>query len=94
LNEQVTFNSNGFNHLRFHMEHKARTKAEQVYKLSFLPHVRTVIIKASEIEEHRKINKSEYWSLCATIGKEELKVRVVIRRIGNGKLHFWSVMKA
>ena len=92
LNEQITFNSDGFNHLRFHLEHKARTQAEQVHKLNFLPHVRTVLIKASKIESYRKINKSEYWALCATIGKGNLKVRVIIRRIGNGKMHFWSVM--
>ena len=93
LGEWITFNSNGFNHLRFHTDRKVRSLSEQIHKLNFLPHVRTAIKEAKMTEGYRKINGAEYWALLMTIGKGNLKIRVIIRRIGKGKMCFWSVMR-
>jgi len=34
----------------------------------------------------------EYWGLIAIVGQRGLKVRTVLRRVGDGNITFWSVM--
>lgn len=34
----------------------------------------------------------EYWGFVAIIGEKKIKVRTVLRRVGNGNITFWSVM--
>ena len=34
----------------------------------------------------------EWWGFVAIFIKQDIKVRVVLRRIGDGNVHFWSVM--
>jgi hypothetical protein len=99
LHENIEFNSDGFNHLRFNSKRKPRELVEQIYKLSLLPLVIPVIKTTHIIESNRvKIlsngKRIEYWSLVGKVGKNKSIVRVVLRRTGvSGKLHFWSVMK-
>ncbi len=35
---------------------------------------------------------TEYWAFVAIIGDNQIKIRVVLRRAGNGSIIFWSVM--
>lgn len=105
LNSLVYFNMKGFNHLRFKIDNTPRSKKESLYKISLLPLVRPVIYKAINIKKYqkryspiggsnKKIYKNiEYWSLVERVGKKKVLIKVILRRIGNGKIHFWSVMK-
>lgn len=34
----------------------------------------------------------EYWGLVAIVGTKQIKVRAVLRRVGDGNITFWSVM--
>jgi len=34
----------------------------------------------------------EWWGFVAIFIKQEIKVRVVLRKVGEGNIHFWSVM--
>ncbi len=34
----------------------------------------------------------EYWGLVAIVGDKKIKVKTVLRRIGDGNITFWSVM--
>jgi len=34
----------------------------------------------------------EYWGLRAIVGQKKLRIRVILRRVGNGNITFWSVM--
>jgi hypothetical protein len=49
-------------------------------------------------QEHEHVEKSEskpaseYWGLVAIFKGEKLKV--IVRKVGNGGLHFWSVIPA
>ncbi len=92
IGEQVFFNAKGFKHLRFRTDGTPRNPKESIYKLSLLPLVRSVIYKAVEIDEYRK-GKIEYWGIVARVGKGSHKVKVILRRVGAGNIHFWSVMK-
>jgi hypothetical protein len=42
------------------------------------------------IDEYKNINNAEYWSLSTTYGDN--LITVIIRRINNKELHFYSIM--
>jgi len=95
----------GFNHLRFKVNNTPRNPKEAMYKLGLLPLARPVIHRASFIDSYKsrispigssrkKIYKNiEYWSIVAVVGKQNTKIRVILRKIGTGPIHFWSIMK-
>ena len=105
LRNYIFFNMLGFNHLRFKIDGSPRNPKEAMYKLGLLPLVRPAIHSAAKIEKNerrlspvggsrKKVFKEiEYWSVIEVVGRKEVKIRVVFRRIGTGNVHFWSVMK-
>ena len=108
LSQHIYFNSDGFNHLRFNVDGTPRNPKEQMYKLGLLPLTIPVIKNAAQIQAYRKImspigrkkingkkilKEVEYWSLIAITGRQKVKIKVIIRRIGTGNSHFWSVCK-
>ncbi len=98
LDEDIVFNSKGFYHLKYKSSGTKRPKKEQLYKIGLLPLVIPVIKKATEIHDYKRINLDnnkyiDIWELRATAGKQYTQVSVVLRRIGDGKIHFFSVWK-
>lgn len=105
LRDYVHFNMRGFNHLRFKIDNTPRGKAEAMYKMGLLPLVKPVIYHAKTAEYERRLapvggsrkpvlKEIDYWGLTAVVGKQNVKVRVVLRRlVGSNQIHFWSVMK-
>lgn len=103
----IIFNSDGFHHLQF-SGRTERNKKEQLLKFSLLPLALDIIKKSGTIQEYRKLltpigkpsagngsipmKEVEYWGLVARIGDSKIKVRTVLRRIGDGNITFWSVM--
>ena len=103
----VILNSDGFHHLQFSAR-RERNKREQLFKFNLLPLGLELIRKSATVQEYRKLlmpvgKKStrdgfvpmkvvEYWGLVAIIGENKIKVRTVLRRIGDGNIIFWSVM--
>jgi hypothetical protein len=106
LKEDVAFNARGFHHLLNDADGTPRTVNERIYKLTLVPLAVPVIRNATsvaeerdvEMRENRKKNavlkKAKTYSLVAVVGrKNPVAVRVVLLRIGNGKLMFRSIMK-
>lgn len=107
--QEVTLNSDGFHHLQF-SSRRERDKNEQILKFNLVPLAIKIIRKTSTLQEYRKNliedgNKSqrdgltplklvEYWGFVAIVGEKHIRVRVILRRTGNGKIIFWSVMPA
>jgi hypothetical protein len=107
FNESVVLNSDGLHHLRYSAR-RERNKREQILKLSLVPLAIEVIKHSGTVQEYRRIwqavgkpsardnlrpaKEVEYWCLVAIAGKRMTKVRVILRRVGDGKLTFWSVM--
>ena len=107
IREYVFFNSDGFSHLRFHVDGTPRNPKEQMYKLGLLPLVIPVIKIAKRVEQYeRKLNpigrkkkagkkilkEIQYWALVDVVGKQNVKLKVILRKIGTGRIHFWSVV--
>ncbi len=77
-----------------------------MYKLTLFPLVVSVIKKATSIDEQREImirssrkkgaqlKAATSYALVARVGKKKpIKIRVIVIKIGAGKLIFRSVMK-
>ncbi len=103
----VMLNSDGFHHLQFSAR-RERNKAEQLLKFRLLPVALDVIRRSGTIQEYRKetiavgkahsrdglkrVKNVEYWGLIAIVGSRPIRVRVILRRVGDGNITFWSVM--
>jgi hypothetical protein len=103
----VILNSDGFHHLQF-SGRKERNKREQLLKFNLLPLALDIIRKSGTVQEYRRLltligkpsaqngsipmKEVEYWGLVAIIGDSKIKIRTVLRRVGDGNITFWSVM--
>jgi hypothetical protein len=97
--QNVVLNSDGFHHLRYAMR-RERNKEEQVLKFTLMPLGLHILKTATTLQEYRKgryfiegeIKTIEWWGFIAIFVKQEIKIRVVTRKVGDGNIHFWSVM--
>jgi|SRR3989344_4944465 len=103
----VVLNSDGFHHLQFSAR-RERNKREQIFKFDLLPFGMEIIKKSGTVQEYRKLltpigkkspidgsvkmKEVEYWGLVAIVGPKGVKMRTVLRRVGDGNITFWSVM--
>ena len=103
----MVLNSDGFHHLQFSAR-REREKKEQLLKFSLLPLALEIVRKSGTIQEYRKLltpigkkssrdgaismKEVEYWGLVAIVGSKRIKVRMVLRRVGDGNITFWSTM--
>lgn len=92
IGERVVFGSAGFHHLRFRANGKERKFSEQMYKLGLLSLVRPTIRLAKDFSYQNR-GGIEYWGLEAVVGRQNVKIRVILRKINGSSIHFWSVMK-
>ena len=104
----VALTSDGFNHLLHKPNRQPRNVAEQRLKLRLLKKALQILERAGTVQEYRarlekdgkpgrdgfsKTKNVEYWGFHDIVGTEvKILVRVVVRRVGDGKFHFWSVM--
>lgn len=104
LNQEIYFNSDGFNHLINNGLGSRRLITEIRHKMRLVPLVVPVIKMATDasyekrmVRKNRKKNAplviAEFWGITAKVGKSPIAVRVVIKRVGDaGRFFFWSVM--
>jgi hypothetical protein len=107
FDDDIVLNSDGFHHLRYSAR-RERSKEEQVLKFTLLPLGLHVLKTATTLQEYRKLlspvgDKArrdgavtmklvEWWGFVAIFVKQDIKVRVIARKVGDGNVHFWSVM--
>lgn len=101
IDDYICFNMAGFKHLIYKGKHR-RTQAAIYNRLVLIPLILPVIKSCEEETEVRIRNemvdgkkvKVTYYSLEANVGKENVRVRVVTRKMGSkGKHYFLSIMK-
>ena len=104
---QVILNSDGFHHIQFSAR-RERPRQEQLLKFHLLPLALEVVRKSGTIQEYRKLlspvgkrsaidnsipmKEIEYWAFIAIIGEQRVKIKAIVRRVGDGNHVFWSVM--
>ena len=87
--EKVYFNHDGFKHLLM-KNNKYRTISEQTRRLKLMTHVVDIMLNSKKFDKYRIINGIQYWSLYKH--HKNRTVTVIIRKFGNQKAHFYSIM--
>jgi hypothetical protein len=103
--QSVFLGLEGFKHLCVSATGE-RKREEQVQRFELLPlalyiletttkppaYRRRFCPMASGTSPSKKTELVQWWSFVHIFRKEGMAVRVVVRKVGQGKLHFWSVM--
>lgn len=101
LKEVVYFNNQGFHHATHDGRGKLRIQADARMRLNLLPDVNTVIASSTTFgSPPRVIPKSDpqnkqakelvFYELSKRFNSHK-EVSVILRRVGNGRLHYFSV---
>lgn len=85
----INFNHYGWSHL-IKKGSQRRTPKDIVRRLRLVVHARSILLEKSDYQEHRIIYNSQFWSFHFVIKKK--LIIVVIRKVNNGPLHFFSIM--
>jgi len=88
-NEKVYFNNYGFNHL-IRKRGVKRYIWDTKRRMVLLKYVKRVINSKNTEVEYRK-DKQKFWALIKII--QGRKIKVILRKIGKGKLHFFSIFE-
>lgn len=95
-NELVYFNKYGFKHL-IRKGRKYRESSEQIWRMKLLPYTISVLKNAKKIYTHKEddngITIAYFWEIRYKISVENniITLCVILRKLGIGKLHFFSV---
>jgi hypothetical protein len=108
LHSDIHFTSEGFEHIVYKRARAERDKNSQTMRFKLLPLAVKLIGLSTTFQEYeedvkqitikrrkKKVQvskKVQYWGLIAII--EGRKIKVIIRKVGNGQHHFWSVIPA
>ncbi len=108
LKDTVSFPSDGFNHLIYKSHRSERDRSSQVMRFKLLARAVYLIGTTTTFQEYdetireftvkrykKKIKETkavQYWGIIAIV--DNRKIKVIVRKIGNGSLHFWSVVPA
>jgi hypothetical protein len=107
FNGDILLGPEGFRHLQVSAGGD-RAKEEQVERFGLLPIALQVREPATTLELYRKRPATlhpqgddrmlkerkavQWWCFTALFLNRALRIKVVVKKVGDGKLHFWSVM--
>lgn len=106
LKENVSFNAEGLEHLKFKAKRKARPRQDQYMRLKLL-HVAPIVLQTSatlqgvwetkafeKVRMHSRtdivLKNVSYYEFVAVI--DSIRVKVIIKSIEGGKWFFWSII--
>jgi hypothetical protein len=104
---RIILNSDGFNHLQNKPNRQPRSVGEQIYKLALLKKALKIIPKCGTVQEYRdrvekigkkgkdgfyKTKRVQYWGFLAILENNTSKIKIILKKIGDGNVVFWSVM--
>ena len=106
--ESVYFTSEGFNHLIYRGPKKERDQRVQIMKFALLDKAKQILEISTTFQEYEEnlkyVRVQRYgkyshdnvlvrlWGFVAIINK--FRVKVVVKKVGNGKMEFYSVIPA
>lgn len=99
LKETIYFNAKGFHHFKYNGLGHARPMREQMYRVGLIPLIKPVIKTATLSTYTPPIYKEslkkyvDFWKLQSVVGRQKTIVTIILRRVGTGKIIFYSVWK-
>lgn len=95
-NEKIIFNAKGLSHLFYKGARKVQTRMkEQVHiRIKLLPFA-IQLLKIMPVYQEEAVytfkgKAYRFWAFEGVI--EEWRIKVIVRQVGNGAKHFWSVI--
>lgn len=108
LQTEIIFNADGWHHLRYDSTRSERNKKVQQGKFIHLSKAVEILKISTTIQEYRrqicaigkpdksgfhKTSTIEYFGFIAIINLiKQMRIKIIVRKIGNGQYHFWSVI--
>ena len=100
LGLDVTLNAQGFEHIHMKTPKKFRSSKDAFSRLTLVPFIPDAIQNPIEVKKgkdrvDRKSGKDvKYYELTSLVGRRgDLKVVVMIRKVGNGNWHLYGIRK-
>ena len=95
-NEKIVFNAKGINHLIYNGNRSRRERSRIETNIRLLPGA-IKLLKIMPLPQEESFYKSEgilykFWTFEAVIN--ERRIKVIVRQVGRGQKHFWSVIPA
>ena len=94
-NEEVYFNRYGFDHIVF-KEGVPRPQDEVKLRFGLLKYVPSVLNRVTETEKVeirvKKQSTAYFWTIRHRVGIDTY-IRIILRRLNDGRIHFFSVME-
>ncbi len=92
----VYFNSDGLNHLLYD-KHRPRNHNQKHNRVAFIDHIVEAVAKSQRaIQESFAVPPCQLWILeWVEVTNNQgcrYKIKIVLRKKGDGNIHFWSVM--
>lgn len=94
--EKIVFNAKGINHLIYKGNRSRREESRILANIRLLPRaMKTLRVMPLWQEENSYIKDDilyKFWCFEAVV--DNRRIKVIVRQVGNGKKHFWSVIPA
>lgn len=98
--EKIVFNAKGFNHIFYKGSRSDRDFKDIQTRVRLLSRAVILLNKSGVVQEENsyreeskgKVKEFKFWAFEGVI--EERRIKVVVRQIGKGNKHFWSVIPA
>lgn len=94
--EKIHCNAKGINHLIYKGNRSRREESRILTNIWLLPRAMMVLKLMAFTQEETTYTKDgiayQFWTFEAVV--EERRIKVIVRQVGNGKKHFWSVIPA
>src|SRR3990167_9251140 len=95
-NGEIIFNAKGINHLLFKGNRSQRDSKRIETNIRLLPRAIYLLQNATFWQEESTYEKDgkhyRHWAFEAIV--EDRRIKVIVRQVGNGNKHFWSVIPA
>jgi hypothetical protein len=94
-NERIYFNNYGFDHIIYKGKNQRPIK-EVIERFKLLLYVPNILRKIKNVDREDKSIKDKscayFWTISYTLSSS-LTIKIIIRRLNNSPLHFFSVMR-
>jgi hypothetical protein len=87
-NEKINIGHEGWNHTVTTIR---RTKMDVLGRMFCLERAKYLLENSITFQDQRKIRDMEFWIFESVV--EDVKVKVIVRSIGGGTKHFYSVIR-
>lgn len=95
-NEKIIFNAKGINHLIYKGNRSRREESRIFANIRLLPLAVKTLHAMPLWQEENSYAKDgtlyKFWCFEAVV--DNRRIKVIVRQVGNGKKHFWSVIPA